>query len=143
MLTSKCALRFEPATSKISLSLYSKQLQIPRSPLFGEARTREKMVSFLVEKYMYVCLMKNTIYSGASTKCKAYKQDNLRRSQTFKSFVTIIFMSIYGQFLKFVVWQGNLRFNTIIKLWKNMNNSLQILHFKIFLSKNKKTLKYV
>lgn len=52
-------------------------------------------------------------------------------------------MSIYGQFLKFVVWQGNLRFNTIIKLWKNMNNSLQILHFKIFLSKNKKTLKYV
>lgn len=68
MLTSKCALRFEPATSKISLSLYSKQLQIPRSPLFGEARTREKMVSFLVEKYIYVCLMKNTIYSGASTK---------------------------------------------------------------------------
>lgn len=26
------------------------------------------MVSFLVEKYMYVCLMKNTIYSGANTK---------------------------------------------------------------------------
>lgn len=50
-------------------------------------------------------------------------------------------MSIYGQFLKFVVWLGNLRFNTIIKLWKNMNNSLQILHFKIFLSKNKKNTK--